>query len=130
MDLKLEGYDAFTAALDGLLGRVTDLGLAALKSEMDDVLDDANDLVPVDTHALQESGAVSDPIQIGDQVALTIGYGGDNGEIGYALDQHENDLYTHAEGRTDKFLEKPLLAWTSEGPRRIGVAIQRGMYSP
>lgn len=130
LDLTVEGYDVFGRTLDGLAAQVTELGLQALKAEMDDVLEAANELVPVETGELRDSGAVSDPIQVGDQVALTIGYGGDNGEVFYALDQHENLTYGHEEGKEAKFLETPLLEWTREGPRRVATEIQRGMYGP
>lgn len=120
------GFDVFERAASALLPRMIEAGVGALKEELDEVLGQSQEIVPYLSGALHDSGAVSDPIQIGDEVAATIGYGGDNGEVFYALDQHENDSYQHRPGQTDKFLEKPLTDWTKDGPKRVAEAMKEG----
>jgi hypothetical protein len=128
--VRTEGLEAVDACLASLLPRTLQLGALALEEELHDVLGESEPLVPFLTGALAASGAVSDPIEVGDAVAATIGYGGDNGEISYALVQHEDLALHHDEGREAKFLETPLLAWTKEGPGRIARAIYEGLGRP
>lgn len=128
-DVQAVGLDAFGAALSALLPRIVQAGFDALPAEANDhILDPALELVPRDTEDLARSGYVSDPIEIGDQVALVVGFTDSPGhEPGYALDQHENPNYQHAEGKTDKFLEKPALEWAKQGPARVAAKIARAL---
>jgi hypothetical protein len=118
---EIVGFDAFDRALSAVLPRIVQAGIDALPAEANaHILDPALELVPRDTEDLARSGYVSDPIEIGDQVALVVGFTDSPGhEPGYALDQHQNPNYTHAEGKSDKFLEKPVLEWTKQGPGRV-----------
>lgn len=124
------GFDAFSQALLHLGDSVIDAGADLLKEDVErHILEPSQELVPVESGRLKESGAVSDPVVIGEAVAVSVGYGGDNGEVSYALDQHENQSYQHQEGKTDKFLEKPILEWTKEGPARVARALV-GLVKP
>jgi hypothetical protein len=129
MTLQAQGLDSFSRQLTSELpGSVLDALGVALKREMDQVMVESKELCPVgDSERLVESGAVSDPIYGQGQVVVQLGYGGDNGEVHYALIQHERLDYTHEPGKTAKFLERPLLAWTKDGPRRtlLSIRVQR-----
>lgn len=121
--VEVVGLEIVDQQLGRLVDLVIDVGGAGLKRELDDVLVASQAIVPVASGALHDSGAVSDPIVVGEGVALTIGYGGDNGEVDYALRQHEDLSFRHEEGKEAKFLELPLLEWTKDGPRRVATEI-------
>lgn len=132
-----DGFTVDTVGLevvDAMLGRMGAVVLGdggrALEREMANVLAESQDLVPYLTGALHDSGYVSDPFYGADEVAITIGYGGENGEVPYALEQHEDLDYTHAEGKEAKYLEKPLLEWTKTGPQVVGIHIFAGLRNP
>jgi hypothetical protein len=127
MTCRVQGLQAFDRQLTSelpasLLQAIGD----SLKRELDDVMAESKELCPVETTALRESGLVSDPIFAAGQVYVQMSYGGDNGELRYALLQHERLDYTHAEGKMAKFLERPLLAWTQNGPARALLAVRVG----
>jgi len=76
------------------------------------VLNDSQQIVPLDESPLKESGAVTVT-----QDAVYISYGrGESAE--YAVIQHENLNYAHAPGRQAKYLETPFRV-------RNGVIIQK-----
>jgi hypothetical protein len=127
MTCRVQGLEGFARQLTSELpGSVLDALGASLKREMDDVMVASKALCPVDSEDLVNSGAVSDPIFGAGQVVVQLGYGGDNGEIRYALIQHERLDYTHAPGKTAKFLERPLLEWTKDGPGRTLRSVRIG----
>lgn len=118
--VDIVGLDAMNRVLDALLDHCIDDGAEQLKREMDGVLEESRELVPFLTGDLQDTGTVSEPFMAEEQVAVSISYG--DTEVNYALDQHENPNYQHAPGKTDKFVEIPLMEWTKDGPRRVALA--------
>lgn len=128
--VKIVGFESVDRALAALLPRAVQVGMDGLEYEAQLILAEARELVPVLTTDLRESGYVGDPIEIGEGAALSIGYGDDVGlEVDYALQQHENLDYQHEEGKTAKFLEKPILDWTKDGPTRIARRIAAALRS-
>lgn len=118
MPCRVTGMDAFRRSVLSLAADVQQAVATELAREMVGVLEVSQELCPVDTKRLVESGAVSDPSVQGDgSVSIRISYGGDN-EVPYALIQHERLDYRHAAGKQAKFLERPLLEWTRNGPGR------------
>lgn len=112
------GLGSVDQILAGLVDKVVDAGAELLKPDVErNVLEPSQQIVPYLSGDLHDSGYVSDAVVIGDSAAVTVGYGND--EVNYALDQHENPTYEHQEGKSDKFLEKPILEWAKEGPSRI-----------
>lgn len=88
---------------------------AQLYREAQGIMASSQGLVPVDTGALRSSGYVKEPEREGDQVVVTLGYGGPAAKInpksgestdGYAIHVHENLDAVHKVG-TAKFLELP-----------------------
>jgi len=96
----------------------------------DPVFNESQDIVPVDTGALMNSGNVSLPDPAADPISVTIGYG--NVAVDYALAVHEN-LNAHVKwtrpGSGPKYLERPFEAHQGELPERIKGAILRGLES-
>jgi hypothetical protein len=113
MTVTVTGLDQFAAAVrrigQQLPGAVGD----QLKTELRGVLAASQQLVPVDTGALKESGFVDDPAVSGGHVVDRIGY-----DTPYALQQHELN-YRHPHGGQRKYLGEPLEAWLGDGPGRV-----------
>jgi hypothetical protein len=88
--------------------------------EAEEIRGASMEIVPVDEGDLRAS-ALSvgiTPQRSPGEIKVTLGYGGPG--IGYAVVQHETppDVFTHAPGRTWKYLERPALdAAQTMGPR-------------
>lgn len=88
------------------------------------VMAESQAIVPVEFGTLKRSGVVEEPVEEGDAVTVTVGYGygtetGPDGETAdqYALYVHEIARYKHAPPTTYKFLERPARAFEPElGP--------------
>lgn len=84
--------------------------------------------VPVDTHPLQQSGQVSEPMRDGTRVTVSITYGGDSAP--YAVFVHEGHrivAWGHDTGRMQpptKFLEQPLFDAKDGMEERLAQTIQ------
>lgn len=93
------------------------------------ILQDSQALVPVDTGALKSSGEVIDQ---GDTVIIN--YGDDSIGAGgipsreYALDQHENLSYYHPNGGQAKYLEEPFLRRLDEVRLEVFKAFARALH--
>ena len=118
MLFRSEGGEDLAEALEASL---TQLGLpllGALVEEAEDIMAVSKERVPKRTGALQASGRTEITQHDGSGVEVTLGYG-DFNDVGpdgtvphtaiYAVEQHENPDYRHAEGRTWKYLEHPML---------------------
>jgi len=85
----------------------------ALYSEGQKILRESKQEVPFDRGVLSSSGRVHTPFYVGPSVAVEISYGGASGgrfegdEVNYAIIQHENDNFLHADGRKSHYLEDP-----------------------
>jgi hypothetical protein len=125
---RVIGLDSFSRQLTSELpGSLLDALGVSLKRELDAVMEESKALCPVgDSEDLRDSGLVSEPIFGAGQVVIQLSYGGDNGEVRYALIQHERLDYAHEAGKQAKFLEQPLAAWTRGGPERALLSIRIG----
>lgn len=117
--LHIEGLAKLNRTLRAAPGRATRDGSAGLYAAAQDIFAVTQDRVPYDLGPLQASGQVSLPEREGNQVVVEIGYGGP--ATPYALVQHERLDYAHAEGRTAKYLEQPVL----EAAPELGRTIER-----
>lgn len=61
---------------------------------------------------LKESGYIEGPTVAGQEIAASIGFGGDASP--YAWIQHETLFFRHPRGGQAKYLEQPLAEWTNE----------------
>ena len=106
----------------------TELGpalLGALVEEAEEILAVSKTIVPKRWGFLQASGRVAITKSDNSGVAVSIGYGDESGQLApsytYAVEQHENLNFNHADGRTAKYLERPTLdAIHGMGPRIAG----------
>lgn len=75
--------------------------------EATQVFDRSQDIVPIDTGALRSSGFVQQPEVKGNEISVTVAYGG--AAAPYAVIQHENLEYHHEPPTQAKYLETPLV---------------------
>jgi hypothetical protein len=103
--VEWEGADEYLQALQLAGDNVVQVLVQALYAEANDIMLASQELVPVDTGILKTSGEVLDPVINGNTVEVVMGYGG--AASAYALRQHEDLTYRHAEGKQAKYLEDP-----------------------
>lgn len=113
----LRGLRATRAQLLPALGR-------ALHAEAAPVFDRSQDLVPVDTSALQRSGALHQPEIGGNSVSVEISYG-DAATADYAEKVHEDLSVRHMPGRQAKFAELPFVEGAKGMGERVGARVAR-----
>jgi hypothetical protein len=78
----------------------------ALYQEAQIMFANSQRIVPVDTGTLARSGILNAPRVEGATTIIDMGYGG--AASAYALIQHENLSFHHAEGKSAKYLELPV----------------------
>lgn len=107
MSLTLKGLDVVLKNIEGIARTTPEKAGAALFKRAEVIMTDSKqNYVPVDTGALRGSGHVQLPEHHGNEVTVTMGYGGV--AEAYAIPQHENLSYNHTVGGP-KYLERPLL---------------------
>jgi len=106
--LTITGTDALAAAFRRMGDQAKPVAARALFEEAEAIMAESKEhFVPVDLAVLKASGHVQVPEIEGDQVSVTMGYGGAAKD--YAIVQHERLDYHHTVGGA-KYLERPLLA--------------------
>lgn len=103
--IEIEGFGAAIALL-AVEKKVIPATMEALYAEAQIVLAESKRQVPFRVGALSGSGMVHQPYSVGAKTAVEISYGG--AAVLYAVVQHENLDYEHAEGRKAKYLEHPI----------------------
>ncbi len=117
LDAALRNIRATRATLLPALGR-------ALTAEAQPVFARSQELVPVDTTALQKSGELHKPVIQGDSVAVEISYG--NTETAHYAERIHEDLGMRHQAPTKaKFLEEPFLAAEKGMGERVGARVAR-----
>ena len=104
--IELEGSVKLTDVLRGAGSRATRALAAGLVNVAEDIIRDAEPMVPFDTGRLRGSAGVLPPEVTPMGVAVTFGYGGDASD--YAIVQHERTDFHHTVGQA-KFLEQAVL---------------------
>lgn len=112
----LRGIRSMRAQMLPALGR-------ALHAEAEPVFDRAQDLVPVDTSALQQSGKLHQPAIGGNSVSVEISYG--DAGVEYAAVVHEDLSVRHMPGKTAKFAEVPFVEGAKGLGERVGARVAR-----
>lgn len=112
----LRGLRATRAQLLPALGR-------ALHAEAEPVFVRSQDLVPVDTTALQQSGELHKPEINGNSVSVEISYG--NSGVEYAAAVHEDLAMRHKAPTKAKYLEEPFMAAEKGMGERVGARVAR-----
>jgi hypothetical protein len=111
----------FALTLDGLGPQLLGYAAAALFEEAELIMADSKDRVPVDEGILKSSGHVTEPERHGDELRVTLAYGGP--AEAYAIVQHENLDYHHTVGGP-KFLELAILDAEPKLADRVAAAIR------
>ena len=107
MSLTLKGLDVVLKNLKQIEANTPQAAGAALFRRGEAIMTDSKqNYVPVDTGALRGSGHVQLPVVNGNEVTVTLAYGGV--AEAYAIPQHERLDYNHTVGGP-KYLERPLL---------------------
>lgn len=104
------------SGLDGVVAEAMDEGLFEAAEVL---LAHSNRLVPLDEGPLMNSGTA----EVNNGVAR-VGY-----NTPYAYRQHEDLTYTHTDGRTAKYLERPLNEFQTEFEDILGSALERRLGS-
>ncbi len=88
----------------------------------------SDERVPVDTGNLRSTARVETPVQDGNEVSVTLGYG--STAVDYALQVHEN-LSPHVRwkrpGSGPKYLSGPLQEMQDQLPGEIAAAVREGL---
>lgn len=110
--ITFQGFAGFERMVQENKDQIPTVMGEAFYAEAQTILNDSKDLVPFLTGALSSSGRVHDPFRVGEKVAVEITYGGASGGgsmVNYAIEQHQNEFYRHAEGRQAYYLFQPAL---------------------
>lgn len=125
MSVEFSGDDIVAAVNDAIAKGMASV-VGPLMMEAEEIRGASMEIVPVDQGDLRASAMEVgiEPSVTPGKTTVTFGYGGPG--IGYAVVQHETppDVFSHAPGRSWKYLEQPALAAAvTMGPRlarRIG----------
>lgn len=110
---------SFAAALNHQQAATADAIEAGLTDWAEYVLQQAQQLVPIETGLLSNSGRVA---VNGLEAAVGFGSGA---AAAYAVYQHENGSLKHDAGRTYKYLETPAVASADKAQQFIGAQIKK-----
>ena len=122
ISLTIEGGPILVANLAAISQKAAPAAGRALVAEAEAIMTRSKQsFVPVDTGVLRASGHVSMPDVSGDDVSVTLSYGGPASD--YAVVQHERLDYKHSVGGP-KYLERPLLEAASGMGERIAKKIR------
>lgn len=119
MNIEFTGDDIVAAVTDAINKGMASV-VGPLMMEAEEIRGRSMEIVPVDQGDLRASALEVgiEPSVTPGEVKVTFGYGGPG--IGYAVVQHETppDVFSHAPGRSWKYLEQPALqAAQTMGPR-------------
>lgn len=104
--MKIFGGREAAADLLGLAKKSPEAMVRALEKYGNARFNESQELVPVETGELKESGVADKPEWEGNRLAMEIGYGGTQAEE-YAAIVHE-DMEAHHDQGQAKYLEQPL----------------------
>lgn len=122
ISVRITGLDSFSRRR-GVVGRAVRRAVAAeLYGEAEEIMATSKaEYVPVDQGVLRSTGHVQPPVDDGNQITVTLGYGGPAAP--YALMQHESLHFKHRVGRA-KYLEIPLVQAAGGMARRMAPRIR------
>ena len=124
--VELVGMKEFFGSMKGLEKEVLPAAKEVLYAEAQDILTESRKEVPFRRGVLSASGRVHEPFIAGKKAMVEITYGGAAGgnfegeNVGYAIIQHENTMFRHAEGRKAYYLRDPLERAKGEFSERFG----------
>jgi hypothetical protein len=125
--VKIDGLTRVIKLMGRGAEEVTPALKEALYKEAQDILREARVQVPYLYGALSSSGRIHTAYVVGNTTAVEITFGGAAGgelPVNYAIIQHENEKFKHAEGRKAKYLEDPALDAADGFANRLGNRIE------
>lgn len=130
IEFTISGLTNLIDLLEKAPGRMRKEVSTELYRFAEEVMNDSKQIVPVDTGALMSTGKVMPPVDNGNQIDVTLGYGDES--VDYALIVHEelqspsgNPINWMRPGSGPKFLETPLKAKQDQLPGRIVDAVKK-----
>jgi len=108
--VTITGDDEMGKAVQNALSQFGPEMLGVIVEEAEDIITASKEIVPVDDVVLKPTGGLYGTEESPEGVSVLLGYGG--AASAYAKDQHETppNVYSHAEGKTWKYLQTPFLA--------------------
>jgi ribosome modulation factor len=100
---SVTGAEGYTETMQRLAQKYPEAAGEGAYKFCEEVMSESHDECPYQTHTLQRSGLVNEPVVTPEEISCTMGYN----EV-YAAAQHENLNYHHEHGKA-KFLEDPLM---------------------
>ena len=100
---SISGAEGYSELMQQLAQKFPEAAGEGLFTFCDDVMSESHDECPYQTHALQRSGQVNEPVVTESEISCTMGY-----NESYAAVQHEDLNFKHPHGKA-KFLEDPLM---------------------
>lgn len=121
--ITIVGIDAALRGLRGTRAALMPAFERALQAEGEAVFARTQELVPVDTTALQKSGVLHKPEIAGATASIAISYG--NEQVDYALVVHEDLAAKHKAPTQAKFVEGPVVESAKGMAARVGARVAR-----
>lgn len=105
LTVEVVNLDKVINSLSALGGQIIAVAGDAAHQEADRVFPITQEQVPVNTHALQNTGRVEEVENEGDEITVSIAYG--DADVDYALVVHEDLEAKHPHGKA-KYVEDPV----------------------
>jgi len=116
--VNFDGADRLAQTLGKLQNAAQGAALdQAMTSTATTILNESKKIVPVDKGTLKNSGRVEPVKRTQNSIEVEITYGG--AAAAYAVYVHEDPSARHAEGKTYKFLEIPVMAHKDKFVREV-----------
>lgn len=118
----------FVTALQAEEQKILAAAVPGMIEEMETIRTNSMEIVPVDLGVLKNSAlvvGVNPTIESDGTAEVSIGYGGQASS--YAVLQHENPNFRHAEGQTWKYLEQPAMNAINGMGERLGAHLRAAL---
>lgn len=118
----------FAALLEEQQRTLLAAAVPGMVEEMENIRTNSMEVVPVDLGVLKNSAlvvGVNPTIESDGSAEVAIGYGGQ--AASYAVTQHENPDFRHAEGQSWKYLEHPTMNAINGMGERLGAHLRAAL---
>jgi hypothetical protein len=136
VDLTIKGFSELEKKCKSMIERLEKENMKGMKIEAEKIMTDSKkNYVPVDKGTLRQTGMVGDPVKSGDDITVTLGYGGAAAAYATALHEHPSDsspptwegkeLTFTKDGTGPKYLERPLMKAVDGLKERIAERVKK-----
>ena len=119
--LSITGAEGYTELMQRLAQKYPEAAGEGVYKWCNETMSESHDECPYQTHTLQRSGNVNEPVVTPEEISCTMGY-----NESYAAAQHENLNYRHEHGKA-KFLEDPVMRNFDKLPADVQEAIDNAI---